>query len=143
MAHPLEHARSSVRKFGGRVEDYLHVHNWLDGSKLLVADWRHRALRHHAEGIFMCETLFGVSVRNSAGRDVPVRLIAEQHVREDLGWIPTAQDWLRNLKHEPWMTRGVTRLSRVNAAERDDDGAGNGSDGQGAAVGGSQDAEGL
>jgi len=29
MAHPLKHAQSSARKFGGRAEDYLPIHNWL------------------------------------------------------------------------------------------------------------------
>ena len=55
MAHPYHHALSSVRKWGGTVEDYLSVHNWFDGSKQILADFRHRALRHHAEGIFLAE----------------------------------------------------------------------------------------
>ena len=55
MAHPLKHAESSARKFGGRAEDYLPIHNWFDESKAFLADFRHRALRHHAEGIFLCE----------------------------------------------------------------------------------------
>src|SRR5713226_9697597 len=29
MAHPLKHAESSARKFGGKAEDYLPIHNWL------------------------------------------------------------------------------------------------------------------
>jgi hypothetical protein len=29
MAHPLEHAQSSAKKFGGKLEDYLPIHNWL------------------------------------------------------------------------------------------------------------------
>ena len=53
MAHPLKHAQSSARKFGGRAEDYLPIHNWFDESKAFLGDFRHRALRHHAEGIFL------------------------------------------------------------------------------------------
>jgi hypothetical protein len=103
MAHPLAHAESSAKKFGGKPADYLAVHNWLDESKAYVSDWRHRAMRHHAEGIFMAERIFGVSIQNSDGKDVPVRYIAEQHVKEDLGRIPTVQDWLSNLMPQPWM----------------------------------------
>ena len=33
MAHPLKHAENSVRKFGGKPEDYLPIHNWFDESK--------------------------------------------------------------------------------------------------------------
>jgi len=103
MAHPLKHAQNSVKKFGGQAEDYLAVHKWFDESKAFFADFRHRALRHHAEGIFLSETIFGVTITNSDGNQVPVRYIGEQHVREDLGRIPTAQDWLSQIKPQRWM----------------------------------------
>lgn len=103
MAHPLHHAQSSVRKHGGRVEDYLPIHNWFDETKKLICDFRHRALRHHAEGIFLCEHFFGTHITNSDNKLVPVRFIGEQHVREDLGWIPSAEDWLSSIQGKPWM----------------------------------------
>lgn len=103
MAHPYHHAVSSARKFGGKPEDYLHLHDWLDGSKAHVADFRHRALRHHTEGIFMLEQIFGATMTNSDGRIVPVRYIGEQHVREDLGRIPTVADWLLKIEPDRWM----------------------------------------
>lgn len=105
MAHSFHHAVSSARKWGGTPEDYLPVHTWFDGSKLIVADFRHRALRHHAEGCWMAEQIFGVTITNSAGRVVPVRLIAEQHIVEDLGRIPGFADWVRCIRPEPWMGR--------------------------------------
>ena len=103
MAHPVKHAESSARRFGGRAEDYLAIHSWFDESKAFLADFRHRALRHHAEGIFLCERLFGITITNSEGRQVPVRYIGEQHVKEDLGRIPTVQDWLTQVKPQRWM----------------------------------------
>jgi hypothetical protein len=71
-----------------------------------AADPRHRALRHHAEGIFIFETLFGATIVNAGGRIVPVRLIGEQHVREDLGSIPSFADWARLITPQTWMLRG-------------------------------------
>lgn len=103
MAHPMKHAESSARRFGGRAKDYLQIHNWFDESKAFMADFRHRALRPHAEGIFLCERLFGVAIANSEGKQVPVRYIGEQHVKEDLGRTPTVQDWLSQIKPTPWM----------------------------------------
>ena len=103
MSHPLFHARSSARKYGGQPADYQAIHDWFDESKAFLADVRHRALRHHAEGIFLCEKIFGMSIVNSDGREVPVRFIGEQHVLEDLGRIPTASDWLREIALQPWM----------------------------------------
>jgi hypothetical protein len=116
MAHPYHHAVRSAKLFGGVAEDYLPVHNWFDESKAFMPDLRHRALRHHAEGIFLCERLLGVTLTNSAGRAVPVRLVGEQHVKDDLGWIPTVKDWLVNLKVEPWMGRTPFRPGRGDDA---------------------------
>lgn len=112
MAHPWHHALRSAKLFGGKAEDYLPVHHWFDESKAHLPDLRHRALRHHTEGIFLCEKLFGVVIRNSASKDVPTRLVGEQHVKDDLGWIPTVKDWLVNLRLEPWMGRTPFRPSR-------------------------------
>lgn len=103
MAHPYHHALSSVKKWGGCVEDYQPIHDWFDESKSHMADFRHRALRHHSEGIFMAERVFGTTITNSNGRVVPVRFIGEQHVEEDLGRIPTVADWLQNIKVCSWM----------------------------------------
>lgn len=106
MGHCYHHALSSVRKWGGVPEDYLALHQWFDEpSKRIIADFRHRALRHHAEGIFQLESQYGVTITLSTGRVVPVRLIGEQHVLEDLGFIPSFADWVRCIWPEPWMGR--------------------------------------
>lgn len=110
MSHPWHHAESSARKYGGSAEDYVAVHTWFDGSKAHYADFRHRALRHHAFGIFLAEREFGVTITNSLGRKVPVRFIGEQHVKEDCGGrIPSVQDWLRGIERKPWMQVGDLR----------------------------------
>jgi hypothetical protein len=103
VAHPWKHAQSSAKRFGGKPEDYLPIHTWFDESKAFLADFRHRALRHHTEGIFLCGKIFGVTITNNEGKEIPVRYIGEQHVKEDLGRIPTAQDWLTQIKPERWM----------------------------------------
>jgi len=110
MAHPYHHSLSSVEKWGGEAEDYQQIHDWFDESKSYLADFRHRAMRHHSEGIFMAESIFGTTIVNSDGRTIPVRFIGEQHVKEDLGWIPSVNDWLKNIKPEPWMGKVGARL---------------------------------
>jgi len=107
MAHPYHHALSSVRTWGGAVEDYIPIHDWFDASKQIIADFRHRCLRHHAEGIYMAETLFGSILALSTVRVIPVRWIGEQHVREDLGFIPSFADWVKAIRPEPWMGRAM------------------------------------
>ena len=112
MAHPYHHSVSSARKFGGKPEDFQKIHDWFDDTKATFADFRHRALKHHSLGIFWCEKEFGVTITNSDGKEVPVRLVAEQHVREDCGFIPSPQDWLQHMKPEKWMGRPPIKLER-------------------------------
>jgi hypothetical protein len=40
---------------------------------------------------------------------VPVLWVGEQHVKEDLGWIPTLQDWFRHVRVQHWMARAGDR----------------------------------
>ena len=99
----FNHCKSSVKYFGGEEDDYLKIHQWFDESKTHYADIRHRALRHHTQGIAECEEKFGVYIYNSNGNKVIVKSIAEQHIREDLGFIPTLQDWFKLMKPAPFM----------------------------------------
>lgn len=41
----------------------------------------------------------------SSGKKVPVRTVGEQHVTDDLGWIPSVKDWLQHIEMQPWMGR--------------------------------------
>jgi hypothetical protein len=107
MPHPFHHSLSSVKKWGGTVADYQRIHDWFDASKQIIADFRHRALRHHAEGIFMAETIFGHTLTLATGRVIPVRWVGEQRVREDLGFIPSFADWVKAIRPEPWMGRSA------------------------------------
>lgn len=102
---PWLHAKSSAAKYGGKPDDYLPIHDFMDSSKASLADVRHRAIFHSSFGIFIVERVFGTNIKNSDGRDISVRDIAEQHVMEDLGFIPTMEQWLRNMRIEPWMNR--------------------------------------
>ena len=107
MAHPCEHAKSSARKFGGLPEDYQEIHEWFDETKGWIAHSKHIMFRHHSEGIFECERIFGPYIINSNGKKVYTRYIGEQHVKEDCnGYIPTAKEWVDNInKPTEWMIK--------------------------------------
>ena len=100
---PLLHAKVSVRKFGGKVEDYLHLHNWMDSTKAHIPDMRHRMVLHNSWGIYFGEQIFGAYFVNSSGKDVSVRDVLEQHVLDDLGHIPTLEKCFEGMQAEPWM----------------------------------------
>ena len=115
--HPYYHALSSAKKHGGKWQDYIEIHNWFDESKASIGDFRHRALRHHTEGIFLCERIYGLTLKiktnNTTYKMVPTRLIGEQHVTEDLGFIPTAKDYLKEMAVPIWMTKQPKETSKL------------------------------
>src|SRR5215216_4426546 len=100
---PYIHAQSAVRQWGGQISDYLAIEDWFDETKAHFGDNRHRALRHHSQGIFEAERLFGHNIVNSDGKQVSVRDIGEQHVMEDMNFIPNISDYLSLIKYESWM----------------------------------------
>ncbi|MGP4084147.1 DUF6915 family protein [Streptomyces sp. KR55] len=107
------HAQSSARKWGGSPDLYLPIHEFIDSSKQIIGDVRHRSMYHHTAGVWLCQRIFGVTLdipKGPPGSDrprtvrVPVRLIAEQHVLEDLGWLPSPADYIDGMPIAPWMS---------------------------------------
>lgn len=104
MGDILFHSNSSAKRFGGTPDDYVPIHKFLDQSKIHIADWRHRALLHSTFGISLCEQFFGdLYTRPSDEVQVSTRAVAERHVLEDLGAIPTPAEWLREMPIRRWM----------------------------------------
>jgi hypothetical protein len=101
---PYLHANISAKKFGGIAADYLDIHNFIDSSKACLPDYRHRAMLHNSFGCFIVEQMFGVTRTNSEGKVYSPRDVAEAHIIEDLGFIPTVEQYLGNMVAQPWMS---------------------------------------
>ncbi len=119
MADPSDHAKSSARRWGGIPEDYIRFHAWFDETKRANTDPRHRAGRHHAEGIgwmidyFMARDSLDIpETINSDGKAVPLRYIGEQHVIEDMGFIPTLEEWYEDMPLKSWMALGAHKIHK-------------------------------
>lgn len=74
LAKPHIHSRSSAKKFGGKWEDYLDIHEFMDSSKGGIADYRHRALAHNSWFIMtvlprVCSFSYGEVSVNGVGED--------------------------------------------------------------------------
>lgn len=90
-----DHSRLSVRKFGGKENDYYPIHKFIDSSKLFYFNVRHRLLLHNMYGIELTVKKFGDTINNSDNRVILMRDIAAEHCKEDLnGRVPSLQDWL-------------------------------------------------
>lgn len=105
--HSYLHAQASARKWGGTPEDYLPIHEWIDQFKSTFGDVRHRAMLHHAKGPWMAQEVFGPTLtiqRKEGGtKKVMVRDVAEHHIVEDLGWLPSPADFLACMECKVWM----------------------------------------
>lgn len=100
---PYLHGLKSVKRFGGKPEDYQEIHDFLDSTKAHHPDMRHRAILHNSFGIYLCEEMFGLYIINSDRKKVQVRDIAELHVIDDMGFIPTLQDFLKGMPMYKWL----------------------------------------
>lgn len=111
---PIIHSKNSARKHGGKWEDYMEIHNFIDSSKISIADIRHRSLLHNTFGCFLVEKVFGAAITNSDGKIISTREIAEEHVVEDMGYIPTVENWLESMPILPWMKGGKRKYNSHN-----------------------------
>ncbi len=106
MSKPIIHAKSSAEKFGGKWNDYIEIHEFMDSTKGVISDNRHRALTHNSWFLNnVIERVFGRIIINSENKEVSVKAIAELHVLEDFGnkFIPSAQDYLQEIEFKGWM----------------------------------------
>lgn len=157
---PIVHAQSSSKKFGGKPEDYVKIHNMMDSSKSSFPDNRHRAIFHNSLGPFIMERIFGIdynflneitdkyniseemvsdiltllersrsaestTMKNSDGKLVSIRDIAEQHILEDFNmrFIPSISDYLSEMEYKDWMQNGImgtpTSVERIERKRKE------------------------
>lgn len=120
MANPLIHSQSSVKRWGGKVEDYIKIHELLDSPKETMNNNSSRMLTHN---VWFCykiiPMIFGYNFNNSDGKRIETIDVAMLHVAEDfrMKFVPTAQDYLKHLQLQPWMHNGVKDIENPDATE--------------------------
>lgn len=124
---PWIHAKISSNRFGGIPEDYIEIHNWFDQTKAHIPDSRHRLVLHNSFGIYLAEQQFGTIIPNEDGtftripiivnsdnKEISVRDIAEQHVLDDLSYIPTLQECFEGMEDKQEKYVGKIKTIRTN-----------------------------
>lgn len=107
------HAKSSVKRWGGKVEDYIELHELLDSPKATMNNNTSRMLTHNTWFVYhIIPKIFGYNITNSDGKSVDTVDIAMLHVAEDfrMKFVPTVQDYLKHMEVQPWMCNGVKEL---------------------------------
>lgn len=118
MSHPYYHSISSVKHYGGEVDDYLPIHSWIDQTKAHIVDSRHRLFLHNPLGITLAVSIF-------SNKDFDVEEICHRHINEDFGFIPkidrcldrmytnVLQDKLKSVSIEQQAERSVKKFGGV------------------------------
>lgn len=120
MANPLIHSKSSVKRWGGKVEDYLPLHELIDSPKATMNNNSARALTHNTWFAYtIMPKVFGYNITNSDGKSVDVVDIAMLHIAEDfrMKFVPTAQDYLQHIQVQAWFNNGVKVLDSQEAKD--------------------------
>lgn len=96
----VKHAEISVSRWGGVIEDYYPIHHFLDTTKELCSDNRHRIL-HTMWGVKrVVIPIFGHTIINSKGKPVNVKDLCERdHILPDFRnrFIPTLMDFVNTI----------------------------------------------
>jgi len=120
MANPLIHSKSSVKRWGGSVKDYLPIHELIDSPKATMNNNSSRLLTHNTWFAYtIIPKIFGYNIINSDGKSVDTVDIAMLHIAEDfrMKFVPTPQDYLKHLEVQPWMNIGVKELDNEDGKE--------------------------
>ena len=94
---PLQHAQISQKTHGGKWQDYIELHNFLDSSKAACAHFKHRFLLHHVEGVEVAVKIFGDKTINSENNTIETKRLLSDHLIEDVGKIVRVEDWANDL----------------------------------------------
>ena len=114
------HSKSSVKRWGGKVEDYLPIHELLDSPKATMNNNSARLLTHNTWFAYtIIPKIFGYNIINSDGRSVDSVDIAMLHIAEDfrMKFVPTPQDYLQHMQVQPWMNNGVKPIGNVESEQ--------------------------
>ena len=119
MANPLVHSKSSVKRWGGEVGDYLLIHELLDSPKATMNNNSSRLLTHNTWFAYhIIPKIFGYNITNSDGKSIDNVDIAMLHIAEDfwMKFVPTAQDYLKDLEN----IEGSELVEKLNQKLKDE-----------------------
>ena len=95
------HSKISMNKRGGTVDDYYPIHSFMDCTKELCSDNRHRILHNHWGIRRVIIPIFGHTIINSDNQEVNVKDLLEQdHILPDYNnnFIPVLSDFTNEME---------------------------------------------
>ncbi len=99
----VKHCQISVKRWGGVESDYLEIHDFIDHTKNLCADARHRILHTQWAINHIIVPIFGHTLVNSEGKSVDIKDMCERdHLLVDYQnkFIPTLSDFVEAISSD-------------------------------------------
>jgi hypothetical protein len=102
---PLQHARITAHRYGGKWQDWIAIHDWIDRSKLIFPSMQHRMFLHSDFGLWLAARVFGAFIESKDGAQVQTSDLFRDHQIEDLGRVVTLSEWLCEADAGYWKRR--------------------------------------
>ena len=99
--NPVGHSKLSVKKRGGLVDDYYQLHAFIDSTKEVCSDNRHRILHTHWGIRRVIIPIFGHTLYLATSKEVNIKDVCEHdHILPDYRnrFIPTLLDFADELE---------------------------------------------
>ena len=99
----IKHAQISARRRGGQPSDYIAIHQFIDNTKNLCSDNRHRIFHTMWAVNEIVLPIFGHTLINSDGNEVDIKDLCEKdHLLIDFRhrFIPTIGDFVQAIQGE-------------------------------------------
>jgi hypothetical protein len=102
---PLQHARITAHRYGGRWQDWIAIHDWIDRSKIIFPSMQHRMFLHSDFGEWLAVRIHGEAISAEDGTLISTRGLFHDHQGEDLGRVVPLEEWLGEVNADYWMRR--------------------------------------
>ena len=102
---PLQHARITAHRYGGKWQDWIAIHDRIDRSKAIFPSMQHRMLLHSDFGGWLAVRIHGEAIGSKDGTVISTRDLFRDHQVEDLGRVVTLAEWLHEINTDYWTRR--------------------------------------
>ena len=64
---PLQHARITAHRYGGKWQDWIAIHDWIERSKAIFPSMQHRVLLHSDFGEWLAVRIHSEAIESEDG----------------------------------------------------------------------------
>jgi len=119
--NPYKHAELSVKRRGGNISDYYPIHSFMDTTKELCSDNRHRILHNHWGIRRVIIPIFGPKIQLE-NKTINIKdMLEEDHLLPDFRnkFIPTLADFVEAIDDDPKLNHQIDQCFKLYQDQTD------------------------